>query len=222
MLARSPAFAATIDAVDELVVPRLGWRVRDELSVSEEDSRLDEIIVLQVTLFAVEVGLAALWGERGLRVDAVAGTSLGEVAAAHVCGALDLPDAIEVVLARSELLVAHRPEGGTIVVNVDGADAGLLLADAAGPVYIAGYNGPGTTTVSGSEAGLVDVLQRAEALGVFAARVRVQYPAHSPLLDPVGPDLRRRLRGIVPRDTSVPFYSASSDDPGRGDAVTAE
>ena len=208
LLNDSPGFRLAIDHVDAVVGPRLNWTVAEELAADEEHSRLGGILALQVTLFAVELGLAAVWAERGVRFDAVAGTSLGELAAAQVAGILTPADALEIVIARSELLEHHRPEGGTIVVNVDASEADQLLVDLPAPAFIAGFNGPGTTTFSGHEAALVELLRRGEERGVFAARVRVEYPAHSPLLNLVGEGLQARLHHLRPSAGTIPFYSA--------------
>ncbi|MDO8392558.1 MAG: acyltransferase domain-containing protein [Actinomycetota bacterium] len=208
LLTESTGFGHAIAQVDAIVGPRLNWTVAEELAADEEHSRLGGILALQVTLFAVEVGLAAVWAERGVHFDSVAGTSLGELAAVQVAGILNLTDALDVVIARSELLEHHRPEGGTIVVNVDASEADQLLEDLPAPAYIAGFNGPGTTTFSGHEAALVELLRRGEQRGVFAARVRVEYPAHSPLLNLVGEGLRARLHHLRPSAGTIPFYSA--------------
>jgi acyl transferase domain-containing protein len=163
-----------------------------------------------------------LWRERGVPCTAVAGTSLGEIAAAHVCGALDLGDAIAVVLARAQLLEAHRPEGGTVALNVDDDQVADVLRGLEDEAWVAGFNGPGTTTFSGREPAIVELLRRGAALGVFAARVRVQYPAHSPLLAPLAAPLRSALGTIRPRDGDVTFYSAVTGGPVVGSELDAD
>lgn len=222
LLDESAAFREQIDAVDAIVGPRLGWTVREELHANEQHSTLGGILHLQVSLFAIEIALAALWQERGVRFDAVGGTSLGELAAVQVAGILRTADALEVVLARSELLEQHQIAGGTIVVNVDASEADQLLVDLPAPAFIAGFNGPGTTTFSGHEAALVELLHRGEERGVFAARVRVEYPAHSPLLAPVGDALKARLADLRPQAGAIPFYSAVTGTPLAGTSLDAD
>lgn len=221
LLTESAAFGAQIDAVDATAGPRLGWTVREELLADEQHSTLGGILHLQVSLFAIEIALAAVWAERGVRFDAVAGTSLGELAAVQVAGILSTADALEVVIARSELLEEQRIEGGTIVVNVDAGEADQLLVDLPAPAFIAGFNGPGTTTFSGHEAALAELLRRGEERGVFAARVRVEYPAHSPLLAPVGAALTARLAHLRPQEGTIPFYSAVTATPLAGTTLDA-
>ncbi len=207
LLHTSAAFASTIDACDSAAGDQLHWSVRTAIETSDAD-RLEHVLGLQVMLFSIEIALAALWRERGVRCDSVAGTSLGEIAAAYVCGALTLPDAFDVVLARSELLESHRPEGGTVVLNVALDQITSTLEGLEDQAWVAGYNGPGTVTFSGTEPALAELLGRADKLGVFAARVRVDYPAHCPLLEPLDAPLRERLSDLRPGNGTVPFYSA--------------
>jgi acyl transferase domain-containing protein len=207
LLGTSVAFRSTIDECDGLIRERLGWSVRSAIETSDAD-RLQHVLGLQVMLFSIEIALAAVWRERGVVCNGVAGTSLGEIAAAHVCEALTLPDALDVVLARSELLESYRPKGGTVVLNVEADQVASTLAGLEDQAWIAGYNGPGTVTFSGTEPALAELLARADKLGVFAGRVRVDYPAHCPLLEPLAAPLRDRLSDIRPRNATVPFYSA--------------
>ena len=81
-------------------------------------SRLDEIDVVQPLLFAVQVALAAQWRAWGIEPDAVVGHSMGEVAAAHVAGALDLDDAVAVICRRSALLRRVSGQGAMAVVDL--------------------------------------------------------------------------------------------------------
>ena len=207
LLASSAPFAAAIKYCDAWVEPALGWSVREELAANREQSRLDDIVVLQLTLFSIEVALSAAWRERGVEPGAVLGTSLGELAAAYVAGALSLTDALTIVRARAELVAELRPAGGAVVVNVSEADALSLLDELPGEASISGLNGPETTAFSGSPAAMETLLERAEARGLYARAIRVEYPAHCALLDPVAGPLRDRIATIEPRKSRIPFYS---------------
>src|SRR6185437_11118216 len=81
------------------------------------DRERDGIDLVQPALFAVTVALAALWQSWGIQPGAVVGHSLGEIAAAHVAGVLDLADAVRVICRRSRLL--HRLSGRGAMAAVD-------------------------------------------------------------------------------------------------------
>lgn len=215
------AFTETIAACDEIVGPRLGWTCAAKIEQADTEI-LATIVGLQTMLFAVEVGLAAMWRARGLRCDAVAGTSLGEIAAAHVAGILGLDEALSIVLARSQLLESIGPAGGTVVINVDASESASLLDGLGSSAWISGYNGPGTTSFSGLDEALDELIRRGEALGVYTARVRIQYPAHSPLLVPLAEPLRAAIARIRPRVGHTPFYSALTAGVVAGPDLTPE
>ena len=59
--------------------------------------RLDQIDVIQPVLVALAIAYAALWRSIGIEPDAVVGHSMGEVAAAHIAGVLDLEQAMRII-----------------------------------------------------------------------------------------------------------------------------
>lgn len=108
---QEPVFAQALAQADEAVRAVTGWSVLDELAAPESRSRIEETEFTQPILFSVQVALAAQWRAWGLHPDAVIGHSMGEVAAAHVAGALSLADAARVIAVRSELVKRRRGYG---------------------------------------------------------------------------------------------------------------
>ena len=107
-------------------------------SAQEAASQLAEIDVVQPTLFALQVALAALWRSWGVAPDAVVGHSMGEVAAAYVAGALGLEDAARVICMRSRLLRRLSGRGGMAVVGLSLAETARALSGYERRVSIAG------------------------------------------------------------------------------------
>src|SRR5262249_32869998 len=104
LLNEEPVFRAAIEACDRAIHAEAGWSLTEELSAEASSSQLDQIDIVQPVVFAVEVALAALWRAWGVEPHAVVGHSMGEVAAAHVAGALSIEDAVRVICRRSRLL----------------------------------------------------------------------------------------------------------------------
>src|SRR5690606_37878851 len=131
------------------------------------------IDVVQPTLFAVQVALAALWRSWGVAPDVVVGHSMGEVAAAHTAGALDLESAVQVICRRSSLLRRLRGRGAMAVVNLPAADNESLVARENGRLSIAAYNAPRSTVVAGDPTALSRLLQLLRSYDVFCRTIDV-------------------------------------------------
>src|SRR5690606_4849350 len=128
---------AAIERCAAAFAPHVEWSLREQL---EAGAALDRIDVVQPALFAMEVGLAALWRAWGVTPDAVIGHSLGEVAAAHVAGALSLEDAARVICVRSRLLHTVSGRGAMAVVELGAEEAEARLGPRGALLSIAAWN----------------------------------------------------------------------------------
>ena len=125
LLASEPVFTSTIDACDAALPPATTWTLRGQLDAEPGDGtyRLDEISVIQPTLLAVEIALAATWRAWGVEPAAVVGHSMGEVGAAYFAGALTIEDAMRVICLRSELLQRTSGNGAMALLDLTIAEA---------------------------------------------------------------------------------------------------
>ncbi|HEX4420879.1 MAG TPA: SDR family NAD(P)-dependent oxidoreductase, partial [Kofleriaceae bacterium] len=123
LLEEEPAFAEAVAACDRAIQAEAGFSVLAELRAEEAESQLERIDVVQPVLFAMSVGLAAVWRSWGIEPDAVVGHSMGEVAAAYVAGALSLGDAAAVICRRSKLLRRISGQGAMAMVELTVAEA---------------------------------------------------------------------------------------------------
>ncbi|SES48806.1 Acyl transferase domain-containing protein [Actinokineospora terrae] len=189
----------------------VGWDVRAALS---DPVALHRVDVLQPALFAVMVSLAALWQACGVRVDAVAGQSQGEVAAAVVAGALSLADATRVVVTRSRLVAGLtggamawvHASWGWVHAAVHGTGSDCAPDGCAG-VWLAAVNAPESVVVSGTPEVVEGLLAHCDAQGVRAGRTPIGYASHSPHVAAVENDLLDALRDITPLPPRTPMVS---------------
>ena len=105
-------FRDVMEQCDALLQAHTGWSLIKEVMADLANSRIDETEIAQPAIFAVQVALAALWRSWGVVPDAVAAHSVGEVAAAHVAGALSLPEAIKLIAIRARLMQTATGMGG--------------------------------------------------------------------------------------------------------------
>lgn len=213
LMQQEPAFRATLDQCERVLGPHVDWSLLEQLEAQEGRSRLGEIDVLQPTLFALQVGLASLWRAWGLEPDAVVGHSMGEVAAAHVAGALTLEDAARVICARSRLLRRLSGRGGMAVVGLTLEETARALDGYEGRLSIAASNSPQSTVVSGDVAALADFTAALERNAVFCSLINVDVASHSPQTEPLGVELRSSLESLQPRPASLPLISTVTGAP---------
>ncbi|MFI7002082.1 type I polyketide synthase [Nocardia sp. NPDC050175] len=205
---QSPVFAAELTACADALAPHCDWALLDVLRQAPDAASLDRVDVVQPALFAVMVALAKLWQSYGVYPGAVIGHSQGEIAAAHIAGALTLPDAAAIVALRSRALrTLSESEYGMAWVALDSDRTAEYLAGSSVPLSISARNSPTATVFAGPATALGEMVDAMETAGHHAVVLPVDYASHSPQVESVRAELLETLADITPIASTVPFYS---------------
>ncbi len=207
----APVFAAEMAACAEAFAPHVDFSLEDILRGRVEGPLLERVDVIQSTLFAMMVSLAALWRSYGVEPAVVVGHSQGEIAAAYVAGALSLDDAAKVTALRSRAVAEELSgRGGMVSVALPAVQVEAELEQWEGRISLAVVNGPSSVVVSGESAALEELLSRYQEQGVRARAIPVDYASHSAQVEAIKPRLLEELSALAPRSAEVPFYSTTT------------
>jgi len=207
LLEREPIFRQTVAAIDELFRPLAGFSLLEEMTRSEQDSRIDRTDVAQPAIFALQVGLAELWKSWGVQPAQVIGHSVGEVAAAYCAGIYTLQDAVRIIYHRSRLQNTTGGHGLMLAAGVTASEARAMIGRHADRVQIAVFNSPSLVTLAGDTEPLEEIAKQLEATGKFQRFLRINYAFHTHQMEPIRDELLEVLAEICPRPARVPFVS---------------
>ncbi|MDP8926567.1 MAG: ACP S-malonyltransferase [Actinomycetota bacterium] len=161
----------------------------------------------QLSVFAGSVDEFRRLKESGVKPDVVAGHSLGEYAAAHVAGSLELVDGVRLVAERGRLMTeaAKKNPGGMVAIIGVGTREVVQAVDTVdGAVVAANFNTPRQTVVSGKNEALEEVTG---CVGGKKRKLDVAGAFHSPLMREAAIQMDALLAEVSLEDPRVPMIS---------------
>jgi len=182
-----PVFRDTLDEITshftELETPLI--HVMQAASGGNTAALLQRTDFAQPALFALEVALWRLWKSWGVQPDLALGHSVGELAAAHVTGVLDLADACRLVAARGRLMQAVSSRGSMISLEAGAEEVtrAIQVLGLVSKVDIAGHNTPTQTVASGDSDAIEAVAVHFTAQGRKMKLLDVSHAFHSHHMD---------------------------------------
>ncbi len=171
----------------------------------------------QIAITLVSLCSSLFLKEKGISAEGCAGFSLGEYAALHEAGVINIEHLFPIVKIRGDLMEktargldspSGKP-GMAAVVGIPVAKAAEVVAQLASDcVYLANYNSPVQAVLSGSQDGLSRAEAALKAAGAKRViRLKVSGPFHSPLMENAAAEFEKALKEFPFRDPKIPVYS---------------
>ncbi|WP_371578051.1 amino acid adenylation domain-containing protein [Streptomyces sp. NBC_01314] len=164
---------------------------------------LDRTRYAQPAIVSVEVALVRYLEAAGVRPDAVAGHSLGELTAAWSAHVLSLPDLLRLTALRGRLMEDQPSTGAMAVVHTD-TDTLTAALRAHPTLEIGAYNAPQVHTVTGP----ADALARfREETPHRTQLLPVSHAFHSADMEPAVAPFAEAVAATALKPPSIPFVS---------------
>lgn len=209
LLATDTVFAEVIDRIGPVFAEEIGTTARRMI----EDGDITRVDIAQTMIYAVQMGLVAVWQSLGVSPAAVIGHSMGEIAAAATAGVVSLEDGARLVCRRSVLLRRVAGAGGMLMIGLPADEAAARLGGTDG-VVPAVLASPTQTVVAGAVAE-IDAL--AEELAgdpaLLVRRVDSDVAFHSPQMEPLMKELAAAAADLTVNAPRIPVYSTALEDP---------
>lgn len=171
--------------------------------------------ILQPSVCVVSATALSVLASLPLSPAVIAGHSLGELTACYAAGAFDFDTLVRLAATRGKLMqqTADKVGGGMMALtsrddSMPDAAHRLLAELDVQDVCVANENSPRQAVLSGSEAGLAQVADKAQSMALRATRLRVSGPWHSPAMRPAAEAFGEALEKATIQNTDIPVLSA--------------
>lgn len=199
-----PVFHAAFEECNRLYAAVAGHGVLERIAALGADAPLPAAVAQALNLF-LQAALSRQLAAWGIAPAAVAGHSVGEVAAFLQAGAIDLETAITLIHHRGRLLGRLGGRGGMAAVVA--GEAAVVPRLTRHGLSLAAVNAPTAVTVAGPLAALDAFVAELQADGIRAKRLFVDVPYHSALVEPLEEEFRAAVAHLRFRRPTVPLYS---------------
>jgi|TARA_B100000315_G_scaffold259702_2_gene316773 acyl transferase domain-containing protein/NAD(P)-dependent dehydrogenase (short-subunit alcohol dehydrogenase family) len=213
-------------------------RMDDELDLHQvvfpipafsDEQRQDQLDLLtkthwaQPAIGAVSASMLNLLAKLGIRADATAGHSYGEISALYAAGAItSLQDLVSISRKRGDLMTqAASTPGSMTAVMTDFQDLDDKLESWQTGVCIANINSPRQVVMAGKTPDIEATEKLLAEAGVKFRRLPVATAFHSDLVSPSATPFNEYLSGITLTAPSIPVYAntTASVYPSESDAI---
>lgn len=177
-----------------------------------EDSKiLNETTKCQICIITLELANYLLLLETNIKIDAVAGFSLGEYAALVAANVADIETVLNLVNWRAQCMENRVADNTGVMYAIINPDCELInnICYEIGVEHIgvSNYNAYNQVVVSVSTEKKQIFLQMAKKHKQIIVRLNCNYPFHHPLMKDAADDYFKKIANIKFTNPSIPIYS---------------
>lgn len=207
-LLKNRIFENKIDEIDSYLSLKAGWKVKDKFKLTDNSITNDPLLG-HIAIFAYQVALACLLKHYGIIPNCIIGQSVGEVAAAHIAGFVDLETAVRIIFHRSEILASVNRGKMAVFKNID---INLIENYCKGTtsLSIAVYSSSVACTVAGEETEIKEMEKELRKTAKEQFRVinlDVQCAYHSKVVEEASKEISTAIGKVTLRKPNVPVVS---------------
>lgn len=170
---------------------------------------LSVTINTQPCVFAVDLAAAEAAAEKGIYPDAVAGFSLGEIAALAFAGMLSYEEAFRLVCKRAEWMdeAAKASRGAMAAVMKLPPEKVEAICGEFSQAYPVNYNSPAQTVVAAAEEEIDALCARVKEEKGVAKKLAVSGAFHSPFMAEASRKMEEYLQELTLSEPTVPVIA---------------
>ncbi|MBF4464319.1 polyketide synthase [Flavobacterium sp. LC2016-12] len=196
-----------IDKCAELLMEDLNLDIRHiiypEINSGEAEELLKDTRLTQPALFVTEYALSQLWMSWGIKPTFLCGHSIGEFAAAHLAGIMNLKDALHIVAVRGKL-ISGLPGGSMLAVRVPIEQLNEVLPET---LSLAAINSNQFCVVSGTKEDITDFNKKLDSQDIPNKILLTSHAFHSFMMDPILESFKNEVEKIKLNIPRLPIIS---------------
>ena len=189
-----------------------------DLMFSGDEAELKQTVNTQPCMYLADLGAARALESMGIKPDAVAGFSLGEIAALAYSGAYSDEEGFSLVCKRGEAMgkaAEKHPAMMAAIIKLSNEKVEELCEKAG--AYPVNYNSPGQLVVSGTAEAIAKISELAKEEKGRALPLKVSGGFHSPFMDEAAEEFGEVLKTADIKEPSIVSYSNYTAKPYEGD-----
>ena len=189
-----------------------------DLMFSGDEAELKQTVNTQPCMYLADLGAARALESMGIKPDAVAGFSLGEIAALAYSGAYSDEEGFSLVCKRGEAMgkaAEKHPAMMAAIIKLSNEKVEELCEKAG--AYPVNYNSPGQLVVSGTAEAIAKISELAKEEKGRALPLKVSGGFHSPFMNEAAEEFGEVLKNADIKAPSIVSYSNYTAKPYEGD-----